>query len=287
MAYKKDKNITKEIPSFRKILNHITPNRNDAIVYFKQIIDVTELQKWLEEYHQKTGVKLNFLHVYMTYAGLQLHKQYRLNRYVCGNRFYQRDGVTVSVSAKKKKENGGKIVLLKVPIYEDDTVEKTRERFLELLGEGRQKENIYQEKEMNFFTKVPPFVLKLCLKFLKFLDRYHLLPGKFVDPDPLYTSLIVANIGSVGLDASYHHLYDYGNCPFFAMVGKVNDTVLVKDGVQQIRKIIEIKYSFDERVEDGLACAFGLEEVKKALENPYNLIHDLKTFSQDGEKKAS
>lgn len=285
MAYRKDKNITKEIPSFRKILNFLTANRNDAIVYFKQTIDVTELEKWLDEYHAKTGRKLNFLHVYMTYAGLQLHEQHRLNRYVCGNRFYQRDGVTVSVSAKKKKENGGKIVLLKVPVLKDDTVGAVTDRFLDLLGEGREKENIYQEKEMNFFTKLPPFVLKGFLKLAKFLDRYHLLPGKFVDPDPLYTSIVIANIGSVGLEAAYHHLYDYGNCPFFAMIGCTKDQLVIKDGTQQVRRQLEIKYAFDERVEDGLACAFGLEKVKKAIENPYELISDLKSMASN--KKAS
>jgi len=268
MAYRKDKNITREIPPFRKILNYLSPSRNSAVVYFQQTLDITKTKIWLDAYNQRTGRHLHFLHLFITLVGLQLHKNPRLNRYVSGNRFYQRDGVTISVSAKKKIENGGKIVLLKLPIHEDDTFEKVQDRFLQLLGEGRQQEEIYQEKEMSLFTKLPSFILRFALKIILFLDRYHLLPGFFADPDPLFTSLVVANIGSVGLPASYHHLYEYGNCPFFAMIGKTYQSAVVQDAQVVVRDLVDIRYSFDERIEDGLACGFALEGLRKIIEDP-------------------
>lgn len=268
MAYHKDQNITRDIPPFRKILNSLTPSRNAAIIYFTQTLDITKTEEWLADYQSRTGRKINFLHLFVTIGGRELHKNPRLNRYVTGNRFYQRDGVTFSVSAKKKKENGGKIVLLKLPVAADDSLEAVQDRFLKMLGEGRAQEEIYQEKEMRLFSKLPGFVLRTALRCIRLLDRFHMLPGFFVDPDPLFTSIVVANLGSVGLDAAYHHLYEYGNCPFFAVIGKTYENVIVKDGKTEIRKFVDIKYSFDERVEDGLACAFGLEGLRKHIENP-------------------
>jgi len=268
MAYHKDKNISKEIPSFRKLLNIITPGRNQAVVYFEQSIDVTETMKWIEDYNSKAKYKTTFLHLFIHFAGRCLHENPRINRYVSGYKFYQRSDVTVSVSAKKKKKNGGKIVLLKLPIKEDDTLESVSNRFHAMLNDGREKENTSQEKEMNFFAFLPGFVVSLALKAINWLDRRHWLPGFFADPDPLFSSLIVASLGSVGMEAGYHHLYEYGNCPFFAMIGKQHSKPVYVDGQLEERQFINVKYTFDERIEDGLACGYGLDALKKLLEDP-------------------
>lgn len=36
----------------------------------------------------------------------------------------------------------------------------------------------------------------------------------------MYASVFFANLGSLGLDAVYHHMYEWGNAPFFIVVGK-------------------------------------------------------------------
>jgi hypothetical protein len=284
MPYHQDKNITKEIPSFRKLLNVITPSRNQAVVYFEQSIDVTKTLKWIEEYNQTAKHKTTFLHLFMHFVGRCLHENPRINRYVSGHKFYQRSDVTVSVSAKKKKRNGGKIVLLKVPIEKDDSLESVSDRFHEMLNDGRSKENTSQEKEMNFFAYLPGFVLNWANRFICWLDRRHWLPSFFVDPDPLFTSIVVASLGSVGMEAGYHHLYEYGNCPFFAMIGKQHSKPVYVNGQIEERQFINIKYTFDERIEDGLACGYGLEVLRKLLEDPAQFDVDQTHTNQDQEK---
>jgi pyruvate/2-oxoglutarate dehydrogenase complex dihydrolipoamide acyltransferase (E2) component len=96
----------------------------------------------------------------------------------------------------------------------------------------------------------------------------HWLPSMLVDPDPMYTSIVVANLGSVGLDAAFHHLYEWGTATYFAVIGRIHDRPIAVDGKVEIRKIVEIKYTFDERVEDGLAVAIALRGVQELLENP-------------------
>ena len=77
-----------------------------------------------------------------------------------------------------------------------------------------------------------------------------------IDTDPLYTSAFVANLGSIGIDAAYHHLYEHGNCPLFVTIGQVRDGQLT------------IRYTFDERVEDGLYCAKSLQVLAQRIEDP-------------------
>ena len=76
------------------------------------------------------------------------------------------------------------------------------------------------------------------------------------DPDGLFTSMVVANLGSVGLEGAWHHLYEWGNCPLFVVLGRIEgDTVTAK-------------YTYDERVEDGLYCALSLKVLLGILEDP-------------------
>jgi hypothetical protein len=82
--------------------------------------------------------------------------------------------------------------------------------------------------------------------------------------DPMYASVFVANLGSVGLDAGYHHLWEYGTISIFCVVGRVGEGA---DG----RRCMTLKYTYDERVEDGLYCARSLERLRELLENPKEL----------------
>ena len=208
------------------------------------------------------------MHVAICAMVRALNERPQLNRYVTGHKIYQRDGVTVSVSVKKALKDGAKIVLLKIPTDKNDTPQSIRDKLHPDLSASRSGKDLHQEKEVGLFLKLPAFILRWALKLLNFLDRHHWLPGFFVDPDPLYTSLVVANLGSVGLDAAYHHLYEYGNCPFFGIIGKIENRILLIDGKPTEVPHVDIKYSFDERIEDGLACALSLEMAKKWMEDP-------------------
>ncbi len=268
MAYRRDTRITRDIPGYRKILNLLTPSRTHASVYFTQTLDLTRTLPWLEAQAESAGRRVNFLHLFIASAGRMLHDRPRLNRYVAGAGFWQRDGVTISVSAKKSLNDGAKVVLLKLPVEAGDGAVQVAERFSGMLGAGREKDTA-TEKEVDFFLHLPAFVLRPLIKVLQWLDGLHLLPSAFVDPDPLFTSLVVANLGSVGLDAAYHHLYEWGNCPLFGVIGRIHDRPYqTDDGGTEWRPSVEIKWAFDERVTDGLATAIAMAGFQELVEDP-------------------
>jgi len=71
------------------------------------------------------------------------------------------------------------------------------------------------------------------------------------------------------MDAGFHHLYEVGNIPVFITLGAVRDRVRVGgDGSPEVRPVLTLRYSFDERVEDGLYCARALDRLKERLEDP-------------------
>ena len=75
-----------------------------------------------------------------------------------------------------------------------------------LRGRRSGKKN-QSDKEMDFALLTSPALIRGGLFFLNFANRWGLLPKSMIDPDPMFTSIFVANLGSVGLDAGYHHVW--------------------------------------------------------------------------------
>jgi hypothetical protein len=101
------------------------------------------------------------------------------------------------------------------------------------------------------------------------LESFNLLPYAMTRTDPLFTSLFIAPLGSIGMDSGFHHLFEYGNCPIFVVIGKSQKELVVNDaGQPEVRPLTTLRYTLDERIEDGLYCAQSLDIFKRILENP-------------------
>jgi len=265
-----DQDITKTIPQYRRMLAILSPRRIDSSFYFNHTITLTKTLTWINNYNQKSPHKLTLLQLAMIALAKVLYERPQLNRYVSGHRFYQRHGVAISISLKKSLQDGAKIVLIKIPVVMNQTIAEILAKLETLLGEGKSDQDILQEKETRWLLRLPVFLIRALLKLVKILEHWHLLPSFFVDNDPFYASAIIANLGSVGLDAGYHHLFEHGNCPLFGVLGRMNHD---DNNVPRV----DIKWTFDERIDDGLSCALSLELFKKYLEGPELIYtsHDL------------
>jgi len=258
-----------DVPHVRRIMPFIMRTRNESVVYFEQHIDVDEAERFLAESRAKDGVRATLLTLVVFAFARVLHERPRLNRFVAGHRIWQRRGVWISFSAKKAKTDDAPIVVVKRRIEPGASFADVARALDGGISEGRSDRASTTDKELSLAFRLPTFVVGLVVRALFVLDRFGLLPRALIDADPLFASLFIANLGSIGLDAGYHHLYEYGNIPIFAVVGRTED-VLVADGAGGVRtaRRATIRYTFDERIEDGLYCVRALERVKQTLEDP-------------------
>lgn len=240
-------------------------SRTESAVYFEQHIDLTKTLAFIDAWNAaKPDKKITVFHIFLWSVVRAIAQRPRLNRFVMGSRLWQRDGIWISFSAKKELKDGSPLVVLKRRFAPDISFPDCVDLIYGDVKEGRSDRPSHVDKELGFFLKLPAPILRFGVAFLHWLDRWNLLPGSFIHPDPMYASMFIANLGSVRLDSAYHHLYEWGNCPFFAALGRTKD-VVTPDGT---RRMCSVKYTFDERIEDGLYCAKGLELVKDRLEDP-------------------
>ena len=97
------------------------------------------------------------------------------------------------------------------------------------------------------------------------VDAVGLLPRFRIEPDPLYASMFVANLGSVNLEGGFHHLWEHGTCSTFCVMGAI------RPGPGD-RRVMTVFYTYDERVEDGLYASISIADVRKRLQNPELLL---------------
>jgi hypothetical protein len=130
------------------------------------------------------------------------------------------------------------------------------------------------DKELSVFLRFPNFLLAASVALLRWLDSHGLAPHALIGDDPMYTSAFIANLGSLKIDAAYHHLYEYGNCPLFCTVGRLTTAPVAVDGAVEIRPSLLLRYTYDERVEDGFYAASAIALVRDWIEDPASWIAD-------------
>ncbi|MDH4271984.1 MAG: 2-oxo acid dehydrogenase subunit E2, partial [Candidatus Aminicenantes bacterium] len=113
---------------------------------------------------------------------------------------------------------------------------------------------------------------RLAMGGVRTLDYFGLLPASFIKGDALYTSAFLANLGSIGFDAVFHHLFEWGNAPVFVVVGKrKREAVVGPNGELEVQDVMDLKFSLDERITDGIYFVTTIGIFRDFVENPENL----------------
>ncbi len=259
---------------YRRMMPMIMPSKMESVVYFEQWLPTDKLKAYLEEHGKELGCNMTHILVAAVARGLHLHPE--LNRFIAGQRVYQRNGVWLSFSMKRKKLDAkAKIATVKLEVPEGMDLKGLCDQVNERIGVERKDEDTYLDKELSLFFKLPHFVLQRSARWLKWLDEHHLLPYSFIKDDAMFTGIFIANLGSLGMGAGYHHLYEWGNCPLFLMIGQTETRVFDDgEGGYRSEEGVWLKFTFDERIEDGLSARRGLDSMFEALEDPVAAFGD-------------
>jgi hypothetical protein len=249
-------------------------SRNESVVFFEQLIDLGHTLPWLEAYGERGASQPGVFQLVLAAIARVLRERPNLNRFVSGRRIYQRNGVWLSFAAKRSMNDGADLSVIKreFPASEDF------ESMLTDLGGNiravRRGARNRSDSEMDWALKLPHAALDAGVRALWTLDRFNLLPASMIAADPMYCSAFLANLGSLKMDAAFHHLYEHGNCPLFVTVGAIAERPMVVNGKVEARPSLQIRYSYDERVEDGLYCSKALKLVEGWLTHPETLFAD-------------
>ena len=107
-------------------------------------------------------------------------------------------------------------------------------------------------------------------------------PKALMNVSPFHGSVIITSMGSLGIPAIYHHLYDFGTLPAFISYGNVFTADAIKrDGTRERHHFITLKVVTDERICDGYYYASAFKRLKRYLLHPEVLDKTLDSVTED------
>ena len=122
---------------------------------------------------------------------------------------------------------------------------------------------------MGFFAKMPRWMLRIAVWILHKLDFYGKVPEFLVKTDPNYASVMISNLGSIGLKAGYHHLSNWGTNSIFVVMGeKKVRPVYDEEGNMTMKETLDLGLTLDERLADGYYYSKSVKLLKHLLDNP-------------------
>ncbi len=255
-----DGTLVRGLSNVRRFMPFVSARRNDSLVHASQVVSVEAAFTRLEALNagRAREGRVTVFHLVLRALAVALHERPRMNRFVAGLRLYDRDGIWLTFSAKRAFDEDAPILTVKRRFEPDEPLAALVDGVLAPLGSGRAGQQTTSDKEVATLLRLPTGLLRLAVAFAAWADRMGLMPRPMIESDPLFTSAFVANLGSVGLDAGYHHLWEWGTCSIFCVMGRV-------EGPPGARTMT-LKYSFDERIADGFYAASALAVVKRELE---------------------
>ena len=262
--WRNDAKPVKDLSTMRRFMPFISPRRNDSLFLMMQEIQVDAALEYLEKKNRERPPeqRLTLFHLFVRSISQVFVLRPGVNRFVKAGRLWQREGVYLTFSAKRKIEDGSPMLTIKRRFHaESESLEEMVDGVMGTLRPQRAGKKTQSDKEMNLLLKLPNVVIQLLLKAADFLDYFGLLPKAITESDPLYSSAFIANLGSIDYPAGFHHLWERGTCSIFGVMGRVEER---PDG----KRSMQVAYTYDERIEDGLYSYHSLEGIRERIEDP-------------------
>lgn len=266
---------------YRQMLPYLLPTPNSAITFYDAQINAAPLLAFVEA-QRELGKDVDVTDCLLAAIAVALDETPRLNRFIVGRRLYQRHVRKVSFSAlRRKKDRRAEVAAVQLTIKDDWAFDDLHHAVQSSIAIERSGQRTYTDRELHATLALPRPLLGFVVAALKWLDRRNLLPASFLDKDPLYCSVFLANLGSIDMRPGYHHLYDWGNCPLFVVAGKIAPMPAVEAGAVVVREILPLRISFDERIDDGINANDTLLAAQRVLENPFTRLGCLRADGSD------
>lgn len=250
------------------LIPHIMKKRSDSQVFYSQEIPLAPLDEYIER-KDAEGIKMSYMTIIYSTLVRILAQKPLINRFVMNGKVYARNSIDISLAIKKGMSETAEETTLKLHFTGKENIFDIRNNLESIITENK---DVDTENNTDRLAKtlsyIPNWLIKLIVNFLMFLDKHDLMPKFIIEASPFHTSAFLTNVGSLGIDAIYHHLYDFGTTGVFLAMGKKQKSLMSVDDSLVEEKSLSIRWVLDERICDGYYYATALKLFNKYMRKP-------------------
>ena len=277
---RRDATLLRDTDALHFIMGIIYPNRADNEAYIAERVNLEPIKAYLAKKNvEGIPFKYTFFHVILTALVKTVTLRPKLNRFYANENYYQRNKITAGFVIKKEFSDGSEEAMALLEAKPDATIDTIHEEIRQRVQATRSEQKMNTtDNSMDILNKLPRFLSKAAIRFIRWLDRHGWCPDFLIGDDPNYSSVFLSNLGSIRLRSGYHHLTNWGTSSLFCIIGEKKWTPLYdQNGLVEMRETVDLGLTVDERIADGYYYSKSIRLFKYLLEHPELLEQPLNT----------
>lgn len=271
---RRDATLVRDLDSMHVFMPIMMPNRTDNEAFIQELVDMSAVEAYLERKNaQSPAYKYTFFHVILAALARTVELRPRMNRFIIGNRYYDRNHITFSFIVKKAFSDNAdeSVMILKYdPASEKPAIDMIHDKiadFVYSVRKGDKKDGTTDI--LDTLAKTPMWMRRLIVAILRSLDAHGHMPRDLAADDPFNSTVFISNLGSIKLNAGYHHLTNWSTNSVFVVVGEKHmQPFYGEDGSVTIKPALNLGLTLDERIADGYYYSKTIRLLKKLLAEP-------------------
>jgi len=261
-----------DVSSFRKIAIGTWRTAYDPSVYGSIELRMDEAIRYIQQFREKTGKKLTVSHMMAKAAAMVLKECPDANAILRWNRVYLRKRIGIFFQVVMTDEGSDKVDLSGATLYdvEQKSLVEIYDEFNGKVEAVRARKDPALEKTRATFLGIPYFALNAILRMISFFSyTLNMDLRRLGIPNDPFGSIMITNIGSLGLDTAYVPLVPYSRVPILIATGAVKDIAVVEAGQIVPAKIMRVNATFDHRFIDGFHASVMSRVLRQWIEHPF------------------
>jgi pyruvate dehydrogenase E2 component (dihydrolipoamide acetyltransferase) len=265
----------KQAPAFRRIAVGTWDHPGDPSIYGMVEIDMSAALKYAAEKSASAGVKVTVTHLVGKAAAEAIKRRPEINGFIRWGRLYQRKSVDIFYQVHLPGAGHDTIAQANVSgvcVREVDRMTAVDVALeLKTMSEKlRRGDEPVMGRAMASLNLIPWGFMRWALKLSSFLNYDLNWNVTWLGiPRDAFGSLMVTNVGSLGIESAWGALVPYSRVPILLTLGKIQNKPWVVGDEVVVRPVMTMGITVDHRFVDGSHMAQMAEHFKSCFADPW------------------
>ena len=269
-----------ELSTFRRIALGTWRTTYDPSVYGSLTLHMDRALEYIAAFREATGRRVTVTHMMARAAAAVLERVPDANAILRLGRIWRRQKIGVFFQVAMEDPVTGKIDLSGATIHEPE--QKSLVQICDELESRFAKVRKYADgalaKSRNLLMRLPLRAMGPMLDLTAFASYTLNLDLSWAGiPRDAFGSVMITNVGSLGLEEAYVPLVPYSRVPLLIALGAIRDTpIAAHDGSVVIGKTMKVCATFDHRILDGAHASAMAKTLRAWMEHPFEHFDKLR-----------
>ena len=254
----------KDLTAYQKLAIGSWRNAKDPSIYGQSDIDYEKAGEFTEKTLREKNIKLTPTYLIAQAVSLVFSAHPKLNTLLRAGVLYQRETITFSFLVSIGDSLSGCVVrdITQLDIFRLYQVLRKK------IEQTKQEKDETVKTQNRLISKIPTPLMRYFLDFSSFLLYTLNIRFKGLPEDP-FGSVMISNLGQMGIDNAFIPLVPYARIPTIIAIGLVKPRpVVTKEKTVTVKNILRLNYTIDHRHIEGKSLALMEKMLFFAFKDP-------------------